>query len=347
MNQITLSNKDRTILSAVVDYYIRTGNPVGSKTLLESYNLCWSPATIRNTMARFMDAGYLSQQHISAGRIPTDKAIHLYINSLMYVQKLSRDKIGFINQRYKEVSGTVDDLLFETSSVLSDISEFAGLATLPDSKYLEINSAKLVKIDKKKILLIIIFKGGITQKTLINLKNEIPEDVLKQLSHYLHSVSEHMTLDDLKTTVLSELQYKKDEIYNEIVRSILKLTDHSHSESSGTDIFIKGHESLIDKVNFNNTEDIKELIKAFEEKKYLIEILSKVMDGDGIKVFLGSDHGMMNGFSLVACSYGDNKRLGTIGVFGLLRMDYSKIIPLVDYTAQMVSNIVSNGGYYD
>jgi len=84
-----------------------------------------------------------------------------------------------------------------------------------------------------------------------------------------------------------------------------------------------------------------------KKKKYLIEILSKVNNGDGIRVFIGSEHGMMNGFSLVACSYGKNKRLGTIGVFGLLRMDYSQIIPLVDYTAQMVSKIVSNGGYYD
>jgi heat-inducible transcriptional repressor len=347
MNSNILSDKDRTILSTVVDYYINTGSPVGSKTLAKLYNLHWSPATIRNTMSKFMENGYLSQQHISAGRVPTDKAFRLYIDSLMYIEKLSKDKIGFINKRYRDVEGTVDDLLFETSSVLSDISEFAGLATLPDSKYLEINSAKLVKIDKRKILLIIIFKGGLTEKTLINLKKEIPEDVLKRLSYYLNSVSEHLTLDDLKTTVLSELKYKKDEIYKEIVKSILKLTDESNSEGSSSDLFIKGHKSFIDKMNFSNTDDIKELIKAFEEKKYLIEILSKVNTGDGIRVFIGSEHGMMNGFSLVACSYGKNKRLGTIGVFGLLRMDYSKIIPLVDYTAQMVSKIVSNGGYYD
>ncbi|HSG31053.1 MAG TPA: heat-inducible transcriptional repressor HrcA [Thermodesulfobacteriota bacterium] len=347
MNQITLTNKDKSILSAVVDYYIRTGNPVGSKTLSESYNLKWSTATIRNTMAKFMDCGYLSQPHISAGRIPTDKAFELYINSLMDLKKLSQDKIGFINMRYKNVLGTMDDLLFETSSVLSDISEFAGLATLPDSKYLEIKSAKLVKIDKKKILLIIIFNGGITEKTLINLKNEITEQTLKHLSYYLNGISEHMTLDDLKTTVLSELKFKKDEIYNEIVRSILKLTDPTQSDKSSSDIYINGRESIIDKINFNNTQDIKDLIKAFEEKKYLIEILSNVKNGDGIKVFIGSEHGMISGFSLVACSYGNNERLGTIGVFGLMRMDYSKIIPLVDYTAKMVSNIVRDGGYYD
>ncbi len=347
MNSRILSQKDRIILSAVVDYYINTGSPVGSKTLAELYNLHWSSATIRNTMSKFMENGYLSQQHISAGRVPTDKAFRLYIDSLMHVEELSKDKIGFINKRYRDVQGTVDELLFETSSVLSDISEFAGLVTLPDCKYLEINSSKLIKIDKRKILLIIIFKGGLTAKTLINLKKEIPEDVLKRLSYYLNSVSEHLTLDDLKTTVLSELKYKKDEIYNEIVKSILKLTDQPNLEGSSSDLFIKGHKSFIDKMNFNNTDDIKELIKAFEEKRYLIEILSKVGSGDGIRVFIGSEHGMMNGFSLVACSYGKNKRLGTIGVFGLLRMDYSKIIPLVGYTAEIVSKIVNNGGYYD
>lgn len=346
MNSTILSQKDRIILSAIVDYYINTGSPVGSKTLANRYNLHWSPATIRNSMSKFMENGYLAQQHISAGRIPTDKAFRLYIDSLMYVEQLSKDKMGFINKRYKNVEGTVDDLLFETSSVLSDISHFAGLATLPDSKYLEINSAKLVKIHKRKILLIIIFKGGLTEKTLINLKKDIPEDLLKRLSYYINSISQHLTLDDLKTTVLYELRDKKEEIYNEIINSVLKLADQSKSEFSSSDLFIKGYDFFIDKMNFNNTEDIKELIKAFEEKKYLIEILSKVENGDGIRVFIGSEYGMMDGFSLVACTYGKDKRLGTIGVFGLTRMDYSKIIPLVDYTAKMVSNIVSNGGYY-
>jgi len=267
MKYSILSQKDRKILSAVIDYYINTGSPVGSKTLAKIYNLQWSPATIRNSMSSFMENGYLCQQHISAGRIPTEKAFRLYVDSLIYIEELSKEKIGFIKKRYRDVEGTIDDILFETSSVLSDISEFAGLATLPDSKYIEINTAKLIKIDKKKILLIIIFKGGLTEKTLINLKKEIPEDVLKRLSFYLNSISEHLTLDDLKTTVLSELKYKKDEIYNEIVKSILKLTNHPNSESNYSDLFIKGHKSFIDKINLNNTDDIKELIKAFEEKK--------------------------------------------------------------------------------
>ncbi|NIP32136.1 MAG: heat-inducible transcription repressor HrcA, partial [Candidatus Dadabacteria bacterium] len=316
MESAILSQKDRAILSAVVDYYIKTGRAVGSKTLANRYNLHWSTATIRNSMYKFMENGYLSQQHVSAGRIPTDKAIRLYIDSMMYVEQLSKDKMGFIINRYKSVEGTVDDLLVETSSVLSDISECAGLVTLPDSKFLEINSAKLVKIDKKKILLIIIFKGGLTEKTLINLKKEIPNDMLKRLSQYLNNISEHLTLDDLKTTVIYELKDKKEEIYNEIIKSILKLTDHTHSEHSSSELFIKGHQSFIDKMNVNNTENIKELIKAFEEKKYLIEILSKVDSADGIRVFIGSEYGMMNGFSLVASSYGRDKRLGTIGVFG-------------------------------
>lgn len=342
-----LTDKEKLILNYIVNYFISTGNPVGSNTLLERYDIQWSSATVRNIMSKLIEYGYLSQPHISAGRIPTDLGIRLYIDSLTYSYELSEDKIGFINKRYENVDKTIDKLLVETSSVLSDISSFAGLATLPNSKYYKIKSAKLVKLDYKKVLFILIFNGGLTEKTLIALKKDIPSDLLDKISLYLNMISENLTLEDLKTTVLSEIKFKQDEIFKEIKKSIVKLSAGSSDSDDDSGLYIKGHSSLIDKLNFSSTEDLIDLLKAFEEKRYIIEILNNVKNGDGIRVFFGSDQGMMNGYSIVACSYGRDNNMGSIGVFGPLRMDYSQIIPLVDYTAHIVSDIVNNGGFYD
>lgn len=341
-----LSTKEKSVLEAVVNYYINLGDAIGSKSLQEIYNLPWSTATIRNIMCRLMDYGLLSQPHISAGRIPTEIGMKYYINSLLNLQGLSEDKIEYINGRYNQTDMTIDKLLVETSSVLSDISSFAGLATLPSNKYQKIKSSKLIKLDYKKILLIIIFKNALTYKTLITLNKDIPDDILIGISKYLSKISEDLTLNDLKTTVLNELRYKKDEISNKIIDSIFKLSQKDIEEKDTDELVIKGRISLFEKLDLHDPNDLKELVRALEEKNYLIEILNKVKNGDGIRVFIGSDQGIMNGFSIVACSYGNKINIGTLGVFGPVRMDYSQIIPLVDYTARKLSNIVNNGGIY-
>jgi heat-inducible transcriptional repressor len=341
-----LNAKENAVLEAVVNCFINSGDTIGSKSLKEKYNLPWSTATIRNIMCKLMDYGLLSQPHISAGRVPTETGMRYFISSLLNLRGLSEEKIDYINQRYNKTDLTLDELLVETSSVLSDISSFAGLATLPSIKYQKIKSSKLIKLDYKKILLIIIFKNGLTDKTLITLNQDISDDVLNEISLYLNKISEDLTLDDLKTTVLNELHFKKDEISNKIINSILKLSYEGIKQKDNEELFIKGRISLFEKIDLHDPNDLRELVKALEEKNYLIEILNKVKNGDGLRVFIGSDQGIMNGYSIVACSYGNNDNLGTLGVFGPLRMDYSQIIPLVDYTARKLSNIVRDGGIY-
>lgn len=346
MQIVKLSAKEESVFEAVVNYYINSGYTVGSKSLQQIYKLPWSSATIRNIMCKLMDYGLLSKPHVSAGRIPTESGMRYYINSLLRLSGLSDEKIDYINKRYKKSDLTIDELLAETSSVLSDISSFAGLATLPSSKLQIIKSSKLIKLDYKKILFIIIFKNGLTDKTLITLNHDISDSVLKEIGNYLNKISEGLTLDDLKTTVLAELRFKKDEISEKIINSVLKLSYEKITPNDKAELFIKGRVLLLEKLDIHDPDDIKELLKALEEKNYLIEILNKVKNGDGIRVMIGSEQGIMNGYSIVACTYGNNNYLGTLGVFGPIRMDYSQIIPLVDYTARKLSNIVNNGGIY-
>jgi heat-inducible transcriptional repressor len=332
-----ISERAKRILNLIIDYYIKTAEPVGSSMLVKNYNLELSPATVRNTMAELMEKGYLVQPHVSAGRIPTEKGIMFYINSLPHPQRLSEEKREIIRRRYKQIGGTIDEVIHETSKVLSDISRCAGLATLPSRRFMKIESAELVKLGDKKVLVIIVFEGGMTEKTLIKTDKKIPNDMLKRVSDYLNKLAVGLKLDEMRTL----LKKLKDEsrLYRDFIESVIKLSGKFEHELF--DVYIKGQTSIFENSSFNNPQELKEMLRAFEEKSFLVDILDKVMKEDGTRVFVGSQNGVMDGYSLVAASYGKDKRLGTLGVLGPIYMDYSQIIPLVGYTARIVSKIVS------
>src|SRR3990170_720315 len=202
---------------------------------------------------------------------------------------LSEKKRGVIRRRYERIEGTLDEVMHETSKMLSDISRCAGLVMLPRARLMNIKSTELIKLGDKKVLFIIVFEGGLTEKTLIRINRKIYEQKIH------------------------------------------------------TDIYIKGQTSILENLKWTPPERLRKLLKAFEEKSVLVDILDKAMKGEGTRVFVGSEIGIMEGYSLVAAPYGGGRKLGTLGVLGPIRMDYSKIIPLVDYTARVLSEIIAGG----
>ncbi|GBD38040.1 Heat-inducible transcription repressor HrcA [bacterium HR37] len=336
-----LSERAQKILNLIIDCYIKTAEPVGSAQLVKSYNLKCSSATVRNIMAELMDKGYLMQPHVSAGRVPTEKGIRFYVNSLPYPNKLPDEQKAAIERIYKEVDGTIEEVMYETGKVLSDISRCASLVTLPNTRFMKIESAKLVRLGEKKVLVIIVFEGGLTEKTLIRTERRVPKDALERMSEYLNRLAVGLTLGEMKG-VLDRLRRER-KIYKEFIEGVIKLSG-KFEQGFISEVYIKGQTAFFEHISLSNPKEFKELIRIFEEKSFLIDVIDKVMKEDGTKVFIGSESGIMKGYSLVAASYGNDKRLGTLGVLGPMRMNYSQIIPLVDYTARIVSKIVSEGG---
>ncbi len=342
MNTVELSERGKQILRLVIDYYIKTEEPVGSYVLVESYDLPWSPATVRGTMAELMDQGYLTQPHLSAGRVPSEKGIRFYIDFLLYPRQLSQGKRVFIRKRYEQTEGTLDEVIQETSRMLSDISHCTGLATLQSARFMKIKFAELVKLGDKKVLIIIVFEGGMTEKTLIRIDREISKDMLQRMSHYLSELAIGLTLDEVKALVVSDLKFEK-RLYDELIQSVIRFSRRIFEQSVQSNIYIKGQTSVFENSERTSPGRIRELFRAFEEKNVLVDILDKAMKEGGTGVFVGSENGVMEGYSLVASPYGKGRKLGTLGVLGPISMDYSRIIPLVDYTARVVSKIVSEG----
>ncbi len=340
MSEIKLSERGKRILPLIIDYYIKTGQPIGSSALVENYSLPWSSATVRSAMSELMDKGYLVQPHVSAGRIPAEKGIKFYVDSLPYPNELSEGKRGVIRRRYKKIGGTIDEVMYETSSMLSDISHCAGLATVPSTRFMKIKSAKLVKLGDKKVLVIIVFERGLTEKTVVRLNRQIPKELFYRMRDYLNKLAVGFTLDEVRSLLVDKVR-DQDRTYREFIESVIRFSSKVFERNSNSEVYLKGQTSFFDNSHFNNFDDLKELFRAFDEKQFLVDILDKVMKGDGTKVFVGSQNGVMEGYSLVAAPYGRDKRLGTLGVLGPMRMDYSQIIPLVEYTARIVTKIVS------
>ncbi len=315
MTNLEVSEREKRILYSVIDNYIKTGEPVGSSCLVSRYQLPWSPATIRSVMFDLMDKQYLVQPHISAGRIPTEKGIRIYINSILNQRELPRSKRTVIRRRYRQLDGTFNEVIYETSIMLSDISNCTGLATLPSTRAMKIKSTKLVKIAEKKVLVIIVFENGMIDQRMIGLSRKVPEGMLRKLSDYVNKLTMALTLDEVDSIVIDKLKHES-KIYREFLERVMKFWTRKYDKGLKSGVFIKGHPS----------------------------IFGKAMNENSTIVFLGAENGVPAGYSVIAAPYGTNKNLGTLGVLGPLRMDYAQIVPLVDYTAKIVSKIVSTGG---
>lgn len=337
-----LSQRAESILGLIVKQYIETGNPVGSSALVKSYNLPWSSATIRNEMGNLSHQGYLSKPHVSAGRVPTEQGVRFYVDCLLCNSILTVDKKDDINKRYQTMDGTLDEIVEKTSKILSEFSAFAGFATIPSIQFIKIKFAEIVKLSHNRVLIVFVLEGGITEKKLLKIYSKVTMDQVQRMSRYLNDISVGFTIDELKTKVLPQIKNER-RLYRDIIRGLLN-NEGDEDSVDHVDIFIKGGIAIIDNYDLNDFEQIIELLKAYEDKDILAKLLDSAVKESGTTVYVGAANGVVRGCSLIAAPYGKDHTLGTVGVLGPIRMNYSKLIPLVDYTARSLSNYIVNDG---
>ncbi len=336
-----LSSRCREILGAIVDAYIEVGEPVSSRFISKRYNILLSPATIRNVMADLEDMGYLTQPHPSAGRVPTEKAFRYYVNQIMEVNKLTKREKEFINRVLDEKGESVTSLMQSVSKVLSILSSYTGVVVAHLFDYMVIKRIEFVKLAHKKILVIIVATNGIVQNKILNVEEDISQDDLAKFSNYLNSVAEGLSLEDLRRYVMAEMN-KEKVLCDRLLLRALKLSQKALSDEGGKEVFIEGKTSVLNFTESLEIEKIKKLLIALEEKGTILSLLDKAINTKGVQIYIGSENQMeeMGEFTVVASSYGRSFKMGTLGVIGPIRMRYSKIIPLVEYTAKRVTSII-------
>ena len=334
------------ILACIVDYYIKTGKPIGSANLTKQYGLKWSSSTIRNFLYKLTEKGLLIQEHISSGRIPSEEGVRFYIDNLVDLQDSSFQNNEAIQEQYCHIDGTLDQIVNNISHLLSDYTHTACLATLPSKRNIKIQSFKVVGLSDRVCLVFVVFEGGITDKSYIKLDRRISPQQINQISEYVNNLTYGLTLIQLKDLILKQVKkpfYAPYTIIENLIKFSMKVLEKENKE----EILLNGSLSHLDYSNVDNLETSKNLLHVFEEKEFLKSLMDTVVEEKVTKVFVGRYNGMPTGLSLIAAPYGKGANQGSLGVFGPIRMNYSKIIPLVNYTAEYLTSVVDNGGTND
>lgn len=342
MVDLTLSQRSRQILEAIVEDYIATAEPVGSTAVAKRHAMSLSSATVRNVMASLEDLGLLTSPHTSAGRVPTEKGFRFYVDSLVSLRPISQQEKKLILRRYRNSGGNMTDLLRETSQTLSSLSSYTGIVVTPRLTSLVFRQIEFVKLGARKILAILVSCNGSVQNRILDVESEISPDDLLRMANYLNSILEGLTIDKVREKILQEMNSEKTR-YDMMMSRALTISEQVLPDGE-RDLFIAGQSRILDQPEFTDMAKMREIFEAFEEKGRLVELLGRCMQADGVQIFIGTETPLkeMCGMSLITSTYlTGNDTIGLLGVIGPTRMGYSSVIPIVDYTARVVSRLLT------
>ncbi|KYF51218.1 HrcA family transcriptional regulator [Sorangium cellulosum] len=338
-----LSNRARKILFAAVTEFIATGDPVGSRTLARKYGLDLSAASIRNVLADLEEAGYLHQPHTSAGRIPTDRALRLFIDALVELRSLSPEQQAELTARFTEIYTVASDPLRETGRYLSELSGAAAVVAAPRAEIRALAQLRFIPTKPGQLLAVLVFADGSVENRFISIDEGINEGELTRIHNLLADVIEGRTLGEIRDLFARRLADERLQI-DALRRRAFELGSKATADVTrrSGEVVIEGQNRLIDLPEYADVDRLKRLMKALEEREELVDLLDRTLAaGAGeVTVFVGSEAGDLGGgqLSLVAAPYMENGRVaGTVGVLGPTRMDYAKVMPLVDATAAAMS----------
>lgn len=341
-----LDERSREIFRHIVDAYVTTGEPIGSRTLSRRLNSALSPATVRNVMADLEELGLLFSPHASAGRLPTDAGIRLFVNGLLQIGNLSRDERESIEGQCHVEGSSVEGLLKEATSVLSGLSHCAGLVMAPKTD-VPLKHIEIVSLSPGRALVILVTENGIVENRIIETPTDLPPSALVEASNFLSARLVGRTVGEAFEQIIAELDDHRAALDN-LTRGVVQsgLASWAGDDEGGT-LIVSGQANLLEDVRAaSELEQIRCLFEALETKETMLKLLSLTDGAEGVQIFIGSDNQLfgMSGCSMIVGSYRDGRDqvVGAIGVVGPTRMNYARIIPMVDYTAKLVSRLVGN-----
>ena len=337
-----ISERMRLVLKNIIEDYILTAEPVGSRTISRTSTLHLSPATIRNVMADLEELGFISQPHPSAGRVPTERGFRFYVDFMMDVTALTNQEQQVIRSRYSGHQIEGRDLFQETCRILSSSSHYLGVVWAPRINSVVLQHIEFVKLKRYLVLAILVNTAGLVQNRMIEVEEDFSQSELDHLSDYMNDLLAGLTLYQAREKILEQMRLEKN-TYDRLLEQALKLGERALSPIDDADIFIEGRTNILNEPEFCNISRMTDLFRAFEEKATLVKLLDKLIEPKGVQIAIGSESQVqeMEGCSLVTATYGCAGNVwGALGVIGPRRMNYSRVIPLVDYTAKLLSEVL-------
>ena len=339
-----LDVRTRRLLRSLIAQYLMDGEPVGSRTLSRSSGLDVSPATVRNIMADLEEAGLVASPHTSAGRVPTPRGLRLFVDSLIELQPLPREELEHLQRRLPVSAGNTRDLLGSASTLLSAMTHFAGVVTVPHQADFPLRHIDFVSLPEARVLVILVFSDNQVQNRVVQLAKPLASRELEQAANYINTHFVGLRVDDIRARLLVELREAGSELH-QVVASATELAAASFAPQAGGDeVLVSGQTNLMGCAELADLQRLRDLFEAFQQKTGLLQLMASCARAPGVRLFIGEESGFaaLDGCSVVTASYGvQGRALGAVGVIGPTRMAYERVIPVVQATAGLLSDALN------
>ncbi len=339
-----LDERSKRILKELISLYCITGEPVGSRTLSKKTKLVLSPATIRNVLADLEQMGYIAQPHTSAGRVPTDQGYRFYVNYLMKNHNLNSSQKELIETQMQQRGGDLQNLLLLTTELMSHLSHSIALAVTPNLEKLVLENIDFVQINSCRVLAIVITRQGVVSNKIIELDEPLTQADLTRIANYIKSEFNSQTLPSIRKRILDLMKQEQTQ-YDQLIKKAMMLGRKIVEATVDTEnLVVTGAAQLVHYPEFANIQATKNILEALEEKSKIVRILTQFIEGEGIHIVIGSENGNpeLKGLSLISSPYRyRDEAVGTLGILGPTRMEYGRVVPLVEHIAKVVSSILS------
>jgi len=340
-----LSERSREVFRLIVEGYMETGEPVGSRTLARALAGDLSPATIRNVMADLQDAGLLFSPHTSAGRLPTEVGMRLFVDGLMEFGPLSKQECTAIETRCKASGNSVSELFEEASEMLSGLSRCAGVVMAPKTES-PLKHIEFVQLGPRRALVVMVTESGLVENRVIEVPLGMIPSSLIEAGNFLNARLVGKTLPDTRDEIMFEIESHRAQLDEMTARVVEAGIAERGGETSGQTLIVRGQANLLEDVQaLEDLEHIRRLMIALETREGLVGLLEAADTADGVQIFIGAENQLfgLSGCSMIVAPFRTEQRkiVGAVGVVGPTRINYARIIPMVDYTAKIVGRLIS------
>lgn len=336
-----LDARARELLRVLIAQYVSSGEPVGSRNLAKYSGLDVSPATIRNIMADMEELGLVTAPHTSAGRVPTVQGYRVFVDSLLQVQPPSEETLRNLRNQLPAQAPT-QALLGNASELLSAMSHFVGVVTVPARAQFLFRHIDFVALEGQRLLVILVFTDNEVQNRIIHTRRAYSSGELEQIAQFLNSQFAGRSLQDIRASLLRDLQQARSEM-EQTLRNAFDLAEQAF-EADGEDVLVSGQTRLMGVSDLSDIDRLRELFEAFARKQEILQLLERCISAQGVRIFIGEETGMapLDGCTVISAPYAANGRvLGVLGVIGPTRMAYERVIPMVQATATVLSEALS------
>jgi heat-inducible transcriptional repressor len=338
-----LDARARQLLRALIGQYIADGQPIGSRTLARNAGLDVSPATIRNVMADLEDLGLLAAPHTSAGRVPTAQGYRVFVDSLLELKPLDAPQIEQLRRELPTEAPT-QDLLSGVSSLLSEVTHFVGVVTVPKREEFPFRHIDFVALGGNRVLVILVFADNEVQNRVVTTQRIYSAGDLEQIANFLNANYSGLRMSDIRERLTREMRETSHRLHQLMVAAV-DVTAHAFpGDKPDADMLVAGQINLMGSQGLPDMDRLRELFEAFQRKRDLLMLLENCARAEGVRLFIGEESGYaaLDSCSLITAPYGvEGRVLGVIGVIGPTRMAYQRVIPVVQATAQILSGALN------